>query len=37
MVNYPRIFAGIIALAVMGVVIYAVFDIIERRLTRWRS
>ncbi len=37
MVNYPRMFAGIIALAVLGVVIYAVFDIIERRLTRWRS
>lgn len=37
MVNYPRMFAGIIALAVMGVVVYEVFDIAERRLTRWRS
>ncbi|MBO4352454.1 MAG: ABC transporter permease [Eggerthellaceae bacterium] len=37
MVNYPRMFAGIIALALLGVVLYAVFDIIERRLTRWRG
>ena len=36
MVNYPRMFAGIIALALLGVVLYAIFDIIERRLTRWR-
>jgi len=36
MVNYPRMFAGIIAMALLGVVLYAIFDIIERRLTRWR-
>lgn len=36
MVNYPRMFAGIIALALLGVVLYAIFDIIEHRLTRWR-
>lgn len=36
MVNYPRMFAGIIALALLGVVLYAIFDLIERRLTRWR-
>ena len=36
MVNYPRMFAGIIALAVMGVVVYEVFDVAERSLTRWR-
>lgn len=36
MVNYPRMFAGIIAMALLGVVLYALFDIIERRLTRWR-
>ena len=36
MVNYPRMFAGIIALAFLGVVIYEVFDVAERRLTRWR-
>ena len=34
-VNYPRMFAGIIAMAVLGVVLYAIFDIIERKLTRW--
>ena len=36
MVNYPRMFAGIIALALLGVVLYAIFDLIERHLTRWR-
>ena len=37
MVNYPRMFVGIIALALLGLVLYALFDVIERRLTRWRS
>ena len=36
MVNYPRMFAGIIAMALLGVALYAVFDIVERSLTRWR-
>lgn len=36
MVNYPRMFAGIIALAILGVLIYLFFDLCERRLTRWR-
>ena len=36
MVNYPRMFAGIIALALLGLVLYAVFDLAERALTRWR-
>ena len=36
MVNYPRMFAGIIALALLGLVLYAIFDLVERRLTRWR-
>lgn len=37
MVNYPRMFAGIIVLGIMGVAVYEVFDIAERRLTRWRT
>lgn len=37
MVNYPRMFAGIVALALLGLVLYGVFDAAERRLTRWRS
>lgn len=37
MVNYPRMFAGIIALALLGVAIYLFFDVCERRLTRWRK
>ena len=36
-VNYPRMFAGIIALGFMGVCFYEAFDIAERRLTRWRK
>ncbi len=36
MVNYPRMFAGIIALAALGCGVYLVFDACERRLTRWR-
>ena len=37
LVNYSRMFAGIIALAVLGIILYAIFDIVERRLTRWRA
>ena len=36
MINYPRMFAGIIAMALLGVVLYEIFEILERRLTRWR-
>ncbi|MBR2836504.1 MAG: ABC transporter permease [Coriobacteriales bacterium] len=36
MVNFPRMFAGIIAMALLGIVLYAIFDIIERSLTSWR-
>ncbi|MDR1422581.1 MAG: ABC transporter permease [Coriobacteriales bacterium] len=36
MINYPRMFAGIIAMALLGVVLYEAFDVLERRLTRWR-
>lgn len=36
MLNYPRMFAGIIAMAVLGVILYEFFDILERRLARWR-
>ena len=37
MVNYPRMFAGIVALAMLGAMVYEAFDIAERRLTRWRQ
>lgn len=37
MINYPRMFAGIIAMAILGVVLYAAFDIAENCLTRWRK
>ena len=29
-------FAGIIALALLGLALYALFDLAERHLTRWR-
>ena len=37
MVNYPRMFAGIIALALLGVVVYLIFDILEHRACAWRT
>ena len=36
MVNYPRMFAGIMAMALLGLVLYAVFDVVERLITRWK-
>ena len=37
LLDYPRMFAGIIAMAIMGVVLYEIFDIFERKLTKWRQ
>ena len=34
--EYTRMFAGLIAMAVMGVLLYEAFDFAERRLTKWR-
>lgn len=34
---YPKMFAGIIAMAFLGVILYELFDLVERRLTRWKS
>ncbi len=36
LLDYQRMFAGIIAMAVLGVILYELFDVAERRLTRWR-
>ena len=36
LLDYPKMFAGIIAMAVLGVILYELFDVAERRLTRWR-
>lgn len=36
LVNYARMFAGIIAMAALGVILYAALDLVERRATRWR-
>lgn len=36
LVNYPRMFAGIVAMAALGLVLYGAFDVAEKRLTRWR-
>lgn len=34
MLEFARMFAGIIAMALMGIVIYEAFDLVERKLTR---
>jgi NitT/TauT family transport system permease protein len=36
MIAYPRMFAGIIAMALMGVLFYEIIDALERHITRWR-
>lgn len=35
-IDYPAMFAGIIAMALLGVVLYEALDAVEARLTRWR-
>jgi NitT/TauT family transport system permease protein len=36
LLEYEQMFAGIIAMALLGVILYEAFDIAEKRLTRWR-
>lgn len=36
LVDYPRMFAGILAMALLGVVIYEALDMLEAWATRWR-
>ena len=36
MIDYPSMFGGIIAMALMGVVLYEFVNMLEARLTRWR-
>lgn len=36
LLEYEQMFAGIIAMAALGVVLYEVFELLEHRLTRWR-
>ena len=36
LLEFEQMFAGIIAMALLGVILYEVFDIAEKRLTRWR-
>lgn len=35
-IDYPAMFAGIIAMALLGVILYEVLDLVEGRVTRWR-
>lgn len=35
--DYPTMFVGIIALSVMGIILYETFDLLERRLCAWKS
>lgn len=36
LLEYEQMFAGIIAMAALGVILYEVFEVLERQLTRWR-
>jgi NitT/TauT family transport system permease protein len=36
-IDYPAMFAGILAMALLGVVLYELLDLIEARVTRWRA
>lgn len=36
MIDYPSMFGGIIAMALMGVVLYEAINVLEARFTRWR-
>ncbi len=35
-IDYPAMFAGILAMALLGVVLYELLDLLETRVTRWR-
>ena len=35
--DIPQIFVGIVVLAIMGVVLYEAFDILERVFCRWNQ
>ena len=36
LLEYEQMFAGIVVMAVLGVVVYEVFEVLEHRLTKWR-
>ena len=36
LLEYEQMFAGMVLFAVLGVVLYEIFDIVEHRLTKWR-
>jgi NitT/TauT family transport system permease protein len=33
--NVPLVFAGLMILAVMGITLYAIFSVVERRMVGW--
>jgi NitT/TauT family transport system permease protein len=35
--DYPAMFVGIIALSIIGIVLYETFDLLERRLCKWKN
>jgi len=35
--DYPTMFVGIIALSCIGIILYEVFDLLERKLCRWKN
>lgn len=36
LLEYEQMFAGIVVMAVLGVIVYEVFEVLEHRLTKWR-
>lgn len=36
LLEFEQMFAGIVAMALLGVILYEAFDLAEKRLTRWR-
>lgn len=35
--DYPTMFVAIIALSIIGIILYELFDLLERRLCRWKT
>ncbi len=34
---YPRLYAGILAMSLLGLALFVLFDLLEKRLTRWQK
>jgi NitT/TauT family transport system permease protein len=34
---YPSLYAGILAMSLLGLALFVLFDLLEKRLTRWQG